>query len=310
MNRTGARLSRRAVLGTAVAGLCFAAALPFAGGAEELPAEEVTALAFDGTALVVAADGLWRMEAGAPDWTPFPGKPGEISALAAHPGKVGRLFAGTWSGRVLVSEDGGASWTEPAGGLPGGSVNALVIAAQDPDTVYAAVEGDGLWASKDVGQSWELAMDRPFEDGAERDLLTLASVNAGTGMGGIWIYAGTEVGLVRVPDCFCRWQDVQPGDAMDALVTGESPPPTRPLPEGEGVRSLAAAPIDSSPIYAGLASGLWKSTDAGVNWAHVDGAPIRLVAVNPGDPDHVVAVTEAGIMTSRDGGLTWTAPGA
>ena len=31
-----------------------------------------------------------------------------------------------------------------------------------------AVEGDGLWASKDVGQSWELAMDRPFEPAPRR----------------------------------------------------------------------------------------------------------------------------------------------
>ncbi|MDV4146746.1 hypothetical protein [Shimia sp. FJ5] len=58
-------------------------------------------------------------------------------------------------------------------------------------------------------------MDRPWLDDAERDPLALASVELETGMGGIWIYAGTEVGLARVPDCFCRWQDVQPGNAMD-----------------------------------------------------------------------------------------------
>ena len=52
-------------------------------------------------------------------------------------------------------------------------------------------------------------MDRPWLDDAERELLSLASVELETGMGGIWIYAGTEVGLTRVPDCFCRWQDVQ-----------------------------------------------------------------------------------------------------
>jgi hypothetical protein len=30
----------------------------------------------------------------------------------------------------------------------------------------------------------------------------LASVNIPTGMGGIWLYAGTAEGLVRNPDCF------------------------------------------------------------------------------------------------------------
>lgn len=85
-------------------------------------------------------------------------------------------------------------------------------------------------------------MDRPWLDDAEREPLALASVELETGMGGIWIYAGTEVGLARVPDCFCRWQDVQPGNAMDALVAGEAPPSEAPLPGGQPILSLASAP--------------------------------------------------------------------
>jgi len=39
--------------------------------------------------------------------------------------------------------------------------------------------------------------------------------------GGIWLCAGTEVGLARVPACLCRWQDVPPGDVMSiAAVIG------------------------------------------------------------------------------------------
>lgn len=309
MDRNGARPSRRAVLGGAMGGLALAAlgprialAAPSGGGAR--------ALVFDGKALVLARDGLWRSEDGGTSWTALPAPRDEITALAAHSADEGRILAGLQSGGVTVSRDGGFTWTEAGRGLPDAPVTAVAIAAHAPETLYAAIEGDGLWTSTDAGQSWEFAMDRPYEDGAERDLLTLASVAAETGMGGIWIYAGTQRGLTRLPDCFCRWQDVQPGGAMDALVADEALPPQKPLPEGEPVRSLAVAPQEPTTLYAGLPSGIWKSADGGVSWAKVNGSSTRLVAVDPENPLHVAAVNGDGIHISRDGGLTWTAPGA
>jgi photosystem II stability/assembly factor-like uncharacterized protein len=298
------------VLGAALGGLALAAMMPQIGAAASLGRAEVQAIAFEGRTPVFADGGLRRAQGQMASWRPVSAEFGDVTALAAHPDGNGRIFAGTRSGRVLVSEDGGASWTESGSGLPGAPVTALAVAAGDPRRLYVAIEGDGLWTSADAGESWEFAMDRPFIDGAERDLLTLASVNAKTGMGGIWIYAGTEAGLTRLPDCFCRWQDVQPGNAMDALVAGEAAPEVKPLPEGEPVLSLAVAPQDGSVIYAALPSGTWKSTDAGVKWARMDQSPARLVAVNSAIPAHVVAITEAGVLTSRDGGMTWTAPGA
>lgn len=306
MTYIGARQCRRAVLGLAVGGLALAALAPRIGVAAPYQPVEVQAITFDGGTPLIAGDGLWRLQTRG--WEPVAPDIGQVTALAVHQG--GRLFAGTASGDVLLSEDGGANWAETGKGLPGAPVTALAIAATDPQRIYAAIEGDGLWTSPDSGESWEFAMDRPFIDGAERELLTLASVNAQTGMGGIWIYAGTEAGLTRLPDCFCRWQDVQPGDAMDALASGEALPERTPLPEGEPVQSLSTTPQDGSVIYAGLPSGIWKTTDAGVNWSRLSDTPARLVAVDPTNPQNLVAVTEGGILTSRDGGLTWTAPGA
>ena len=309
MNKIGARLSRRAVLGGAIGGLALAALGPrISLGAPD--GGDPRALAFDGRALVLARNGLWRSGDGGTSWMQLPVPGAEITALAARSADEGRIFAGLGSGKVMVSHDGGISWSDAGRDLPGASVRALAVAAHEPDRLYAAVEGDGLWTSADAGESWEFAMDRPYQDGAERDLLTLASVNLETGMGGFWIYAGTASGLTRLPDCFCRWQEVQPGNAMDALVSGDAPPPEKPLPAGEAVLSLAVSPQEPTLLYAGLPSGIWKSADAGVSWAKVSDPETRQLAVDPGDPLHVVAVTGAGILTSRDGGLTWTAPSA
>ena len=150
-------------------------------------------------------------------------------------------------------------------------------------------------------------MDRPWLADAVRDLTALASVDLATGMGGIWIYAGTELGLTRVPDCFCRWQDVQPGDAMDALVSGKPAPMEAPLPEGETINALVSAASMPTRLYAALPSGVWESQDAGVVWSQKSNTRALAVAVHPANADHVVAVTRDGLIESRDGGANWTA---
>lgn len=293
------------------ASLGIIAVLPHVASAEE-PQGRATALAFQGTALVLATnEGIWRSEDGGAEWTRLLSNPGsEVEALATHPGLPGRILAALKDSGVALSEDGASSWSQDPVGLPELPTTAIAVAAGRPDTVYVAVAGDGLWQSLDGGVTWSFAMDRPWLKDAERDLLALASVNSPSGMGGIWIYAGTEVGVTRVPDCFCRWQDIQPSNAMDALVAGEVPAPVTPLPPGEAVFDLALAPEVPEVIQAATASGLWRSGDAGVNWLQTSTTPAQALAVDPLDPDHVVAATDDGILTSDDGGLTWAEPDA
>ena len=126
-------------------------------------------------------------------------------------------------------------------------------------------------------------------------------------MGGIWIYAGTERGLTRVPDCFCRWQDVQPGNAMDALAAGDAPPAEAPLPADEPVLSLASALTAPSKLYAALPSGVWASQDGGVVWTHKAEGQGRAIALHPRDENHIAALLNGTLNLSRDGGATWAA---
>ncbi|RKF15466.1 exo-alpha-sialidase [Roseovarius spongiae] len=229
-----------------------------------------------------------------------------MTALASHPKREGTLLAALEGGGLRRSLDGGLTWAEAGAGLPAAPITALTVAALDPDMIYAAIRGDGLWRSEDSGESWHFVMDRPYLEGTEHDVLSLVSVASPSGMGGIWLYAGTKAGLTRVPDCFCRWQDVTAGDAMDALAAGKSPPPAAPLPLGEPIANLALAPDAPQRLYAGLASGLWVSTDAGVNWAQASPGATEALAVDPADPLHLVAARESGLSVSRDGGATWT----
>ena len=281
-------------------------ALPVALRAAEPAHFPAAALAFDGDALLAAGPNLSRSDDCGRSWTALPVH-ADVLALATHPGRPGRVVAGLSSGGVAVSEDGGRTWDSRAGGIGKGAVDAVTIAVGQPDVIYASVHGDGLWKSEDAGRSWSLAMDRPWLDEAERDLLTLASVDLASGMGGIWIYAGIQTGLTRVPDCFCRWQDVQPGNAMDALASGDAPPSETPLPAGEPVRALASAPAAPETLYAALPSGVWISRDAGVVWSRLMTGDASAVAVHPAKPDQIVAALNGGLQQSRDGGITWSA---
>lgn len=299
---TGQPVTRRDALalmgGAAVAALLPARPAKAGGGA-------VSALVFDGDALVSAGVQVRRHAlSGSAARLATPRKP--IRALTCHPGQTGRLFAAPEGGGLLRSDDGGLSWRTAQAGLPGVQVTALAVAAAAPDTIYAAVAGDGLWRSEDAGETWSFVMDRPWIAEAERDVLALASVNLASGMGGIWLYAGTDHGLTRVPDCFCRWQDVVAGDAMDALVTGDAPPPEAPLPEEEPVLALVSAHSAPERLYAALPSGFWASADGGVTWDRKSDRGAIALAVNPTDPNHIAAATAAELTESRDGGATWT----
>lgn len=299
-----AELSRRGfTIGAAVAGAGLIVAPDLRASSAPAP---VRAVAFDGDALIAAGSNLRRSDDGGSSWMALPA-PAAVLALAAHPARPGRVVAGLASGGVAFTEDGGHVWGARSAGLPESEVDAVAVAAGEPDMIYAAVRGDGLWKSEDAGQSWRLAMDRPWLADGERDLLALASVALATGMGGIWIYAGTEAGVTRVPDCFCRWQDVQPGDAMDALASGAAPPSEAPLPAGEPIVALASAHTAPETLCAALPSGLWTSRDAGVVWSRAAVGSASAVAIHPADEKHIVAVLDGVLKLSRDGGATWAA---
>ena len=305
-------LSRRRVL-IALGAAALGAAGPMravAGPATQRPTGAATALAFDQGKLVLAAAGIWTSTDGGAHFLPRSHGPGTaVAALATHPDLAGVIYAATASG-LLRSVDAGLSWEGAGPGLPATPLDAVAIAAHDPQIIYVAVRGDGLWQSKDGAKSWDFAMDRPLVDKVEVDVQALASVGSLSGMGGYWVYAGTSKGVSKIPDCFCRWQSVEISTAMGDLTKSAKPAPTEPvlrLPH-LSVRSLVSAPSTPEVLFAGLPNGIWKTTDAGLTWAMADArlsSPV--LAVDPLEPNHVVATDAGGTMlSSRDSGTTWS----
>ena len=284
-----------------------------AGTAQKAPGG-VTALAFEQGRLVLAAGDIWSSTDGGASFVTMAEAPGMgITALATHPDLSGVIYATAASG-LKRSVDAGLTW-QPAGlGLPTTPLDAVAIAAHDPKIIYVAVRGDGIWQSKDGAKTWEFAMDRPLVDKAEVDIQVLASVGTLSGMGGYWVYVGTSKGVSKVPDCFCRWSSVESGGAMAVSSSAAKAAiidPAQRLPHLSAT-SLVLAPSVPDVLFAGLPSGIWKTTDSGATWALVNAALAQpYLAIDPNEPNHIVAATSDGTMlSSPDSGVTWAAPAA
>ena len=244
--------------------------------------------------LFVGARPIYRSADGGRTWEAIQGIPkseerANITSIAIDHTDPQVMYATGHGVGVVKSSDGGQTWKAASSGLGGMSTEGFAVDAKDPNTLYVWVLGTGLYRSKDAGASWQRVDDGP----KKQEIRALASVGTPTGMGGIWLYAGLDTGVVKSPDCFCGW---------DRL-------PNAGLPEGR-VYSLAVNPSDPKVVYAGLREGVFKTTDGGLNWAQVtDLVEDAVVTVNSETPDEIYAIGSDGtLVSSTDAGGNWTKP--
>ncbi|HEV8439518.1 MAG TPA: YCF48-related protein [Methylomirabilota bacterium] len=192
----------------AMAALVIVLVSPVLGVAQESrPAfEHVHALAFDAagrTLWLGAHAGLFRSEDGGRTWSkaalPGSGHGPDVMNVTPHPAESEVLYVGTHEAGVLKSADGGKTWATVNSGLRGIDVHGLAIDPNAPSKLHALVResGAGLYRTTDGGQKWVRV-----DDGPAGETKVLASVNIPTGMGGIFLYAGTGEGLQSSADCF------------------------------------------------------------------------------------------------------------
>jgi photosystem II stability/assembly factor-like uncharacterized protein/GH35 family endo-1,4-beta-xylanase len=201
-----------------------------------------------------------------------------VYSLAEAPD--GRVYAAGADARVWMLA---ASGWAPLAPLPGEPSAVLSVAAPAGGVLLAGTDGDGLFVSRDAGQSWESAR----------------AIGA-TFVAALWaapwdadlLLARTRAGLFRSDDAAVTWQR-----------TAEGLEPR--------VDAITGAAADRS-IYLGLSTGdLLRSNDGGVTWnpwgAGVgrDGMFYTLSA-SPA-PGALYAGTHYGVYRSEDGGLTWQA---
>lgn len=243
--------------------------------------------------LFIGARPVYRSSDGGKTWRAIEGIPkaearANITSIAIDASDPNVMYVTGHGVGVAKSSDGGQTWKEASAGLGGMATEGFTIDAKDPQTLYVWVLSKGLYRSRDAGASWQRVDDGP----KQQEIRSLASVGLPTGMGGIWLYAGLDTGLMKSPDCFCGW---------DRLANAG-------LPADSRVYSVAVDPTNPKVLYAGLRQGVFKSTDGAQSWSHVtDQAEDAVVAVSPSNPSEVYAIGSNGaLLSSKDAGGTWT----
>lgn len=199
--REGGRVAAFAIL------LALFSAVTVVAPADAAPEfEHVHALAFDSAARTLwlgAHTGLYRSEDGGRTWTKatlLSAHHGpDVMAIAVHPSEASVVYVGTHEAGVLKTLDGGRTWKAMNAALGGVDVHGLAVDPKAPDKLHALVRDlrAGVYRSTDGGSRWVRV-----DDGPAGETKVLASVNIPTGMGGIFLYAGTADGLHQSPDCF------------------------------------------------------------------------------------------------------------
>lgn len=203
-------------------------------------------------------------------FNPHPSDPGMLFA-SGHPAGGGNLG-------VMVSSDGGRTWTEIAPGLNGPvDFHQMTVSPADPDTIYGTY--GMLQVSHDAGKTWAIAGPPP------EGLIDLAASAKGPEI----LYAAKESGLSVSLDGGLSWKPL----IEDAPVT------------------MVETTADGT-IYAFVyGKGLVKAKEGAFNFAALGSdwgeRYILHLAVDPTDAERLYAATgESEVLASGDGGATWS----
>jgi photosystem II stability/assembly factor-like uncharacterized protein len=256
-----------------------------------------------------------------------------ISAVTGVRGQPLVYYAGSASGGIHKTTDGGITWEAIFDEQPVHSIGDLAVAPSDPSTVWAGTGeacirshisvGEGIYKSTDAGRSWaRMGLEQSGRIGRvvvhpqNPDVVLACALGHAYG-------PQQERGVFRTTDGGKNWERVLFVD------------------ENTGCSELDMDPANPRRLFAGMwqvdiktwgresggpGSGLFTSSDGGTTWTRLkgQGLPTRevgkvKVAIAPSNPDRVYAMIETGdgipwkgketdrgqVWRSEDGGRTW-----
>jgi len=226
-------------------------------------------------------------------WEPLasgPAFPGSyVTALIADPAVPGRLWAAVAGelsgGRVVVSDDRGATWKTLLQSSGAVTTRALALAPGEP-RMLAAGGDDGVRLSPDGGKTWRQT-GQGVSGLFQVESLAFDPADRGT------LYAGTWRQAFRTRDGGASWSRIAEGMVLDATVYAWD---------------FDAA--ETRDIWVSTCGWVYRTRDGGDRWTRfTTGFTNRrshAVRRDPLRPGVVYAATVGGLHRSSDSGATWT----
>jgi photosystem II stability/assembly factor-like uncharacterized protein len=236
--------------------------------------------------------GVHRSRDGGATWHPA-GLRGEyVTALALDPKHPQTIYAGTMvdhfragtvSGDIFKTTDGGASWRRSRRDRQ--PVSAVAVHPHDTNVVYAETWAPQVLKTANGGRTWH-----SLDSGGSSSALALDPRDPET------IYVGTGdnvdkgAGVAKSVDGGRSWRP------MNAGLTAAR------------VSALAVAPGGRAEAYAAvLGRGVFERVGGRWRATKTSDRLYTAVAVDPRDPANVYAATDEGVFRSANGGASWSA---
>jgi photosystem II stability/assembly factor-like uncharacterized protein len=249
--------------------------------------------------------GLFVSTDGADNWTrlPAPLDGMQVWSIWVSPRRPELLVVGTCPSRLFRSEDAGRTWHEADAPITRACprilhtrVTCVTGDPTDPELLWAGVEIDGLYRSRDAGRTWQ-----PVGTGlSSRDIHSVVIV-PGSG-GSRRMLAATNNDLNLSTDGGETWQPQEVGKHL-------------PWSYCRGMAQLSGRPEviflgngDGPPGTVGVVA---RSGDGGARWEEATmpgkaNSTVWTFGVNPAVPDRVYAASVSGeVYRSEDGGRAW-----
>jgi photosystem II stability/assembly factor-like uncharacterized protein len=242
------------------------------------------------------------------------------------------IYAGVWQldrpgGGIYISHDGGVTWVSTAD-MDGKSIRSLAQAPSNPKILIAGAIG-GVFQSDDGGQHWKKISPEGSGEIHKVESIAIDPTDPKT------IYAGTWHLPWKTTDGGATWNNITKGLIDDSdvfsIILDSKTPATVYLSACSGIyksetggqlfhkiqgipstarrtRVLEQDPVNRDIVYAGTTEGLYKTTDAGVNWSRMTGPDVIIndVHIDPTNPQDVLLATDrSGVLLSKDGGASF-----
>jgi hypothetical protein len=248
-------------------------------------------------------------------WTTLPTK-GDVRRIVCSPGYAQdrTLWIATFGSGVLVSRDGGATFSPANQGLADLDVNDVAVPRRWPQCqeLFAATREHGVFRSKDGGARWELTslqVEKTYQTDNHYRYVRLPADYPATPA----IYVGTFEGLHFSLDDGANWikSNMNPTrigrrillspeyerdktvftSGYGMLLSTSSDAGSTWTFGATGVRALSSYALSIAPtwkdeglMFLGIADGYWRSTDRGTTWKKTMLAPF--VKPEGGRQDH------------------------
>jgi photosystem II stability/assembly factor-like uncharacterized protein len=233
---------------------------------------------------MISVTALWAGE-----WTSLGPDGGDVRSLNFDPKNPDRIYLGTSTGTLFLSNDGGHNWTRLA--HLGGDDNVLdhiTIDPQNPKHIYVSAwsvenqQAGDVYRSHDGGNNWEALAGI---HGKSVRAMAMSPSDSKI------LVVGALDGVFRTKNGGNSWERISPPSQAEV----------------KNIESIAIDPKNPDVVYAGTWHLAWKTDDGGANWHHInkgmiDDSDVFSVIVDSTDSSVVYASACSGIYKSESAG--------